>query len=54
MALDAGISTGGFTHCLLMNGVQRVYGVDVGYGQVTKFSFSLGVLGVQSRGFRGF
>ena len=33
-ALDAGISTGGFTDCLLQQGCQRVYGVDVGYGQV--------------------
>ena len=32
--LDAGISTGGFTDCLLQQGCQRVYGVDVGYGQV--------------------
>lgn len=34
VALDAGISTGGFTDCLLQHGVTRVYGVDVGYGQV--------------------
>lgn len=34
IALDAGISTGGFTDCLLKNGIKRVYGVDVGYGQV--------------------
>jgi 23S rRNA (cytidine1920-2'-O)/16S rRNA (cytidine1409-2'-O)-methyltransferase len=34
VALDAGISTGGFTDCLLQRGVARVYGVDVGYGQV--------------------
>lgn len=34
IALDAGISTGGFTDCLLQNGTARVYGVDVGYGQV--------------------
>jgi len=34
IALDAGISTGGFTDCLLQNGATRVYGVDVGYGQV--------------------
>jgi len=32
--LDAGLSTGGFTDCLLQNGAKRVYGVDVGYGQV--------------------
>ncbi len=33
-ALDAGISTGGFTDCLLQNEVKRVYGIDVGHGQV--------------------
>lgn len=33
-ALDAGISTGGFTDCLLQNGIKHVYGIDVGYGQV--------------------
>ena len=32
--LDAGLSTGGFTDCLLGRGVKKVYGVDVGYGQV--------------------
>lgn len=32
--LDGGISTGGFTDCLLKAGAKRVYGVDVGYGQV--------------------
>ncbi|NEQ26501.1 MAG: TlyA family RNA methyltransferase [Microcoleus sp. SIO2G3] len=34
ICLDAGISTGGFTDCLLQAGAARVYGVDVGYGQV--------------------
>jgi len=34
VALDAGISTGGFTDCLLQNGAKLVYGVDVGHGQV--------------------
>lgn len=34
VALDAGLSTGGFTDCLLQQGVKKVYGVDVGYGQV--------------------
>jgi len=35
VALDAGISTGGFTDCLLQHGATKVYGVDVGYGQVS-------------------
>lgn len=32
--LDCGISTGGFTDCLLQHGAALVYGIDVGYGQV--------------------
>ncbi len=34
VALDAGISTGGFTDCLLQHCAEHVYGIDVGYGQV--------------------
>nr|MCU0570533.1 TlyA family RNA methyltransferase [Oculatellaceae cyanobacterium Prado106] len=34
ICLDGGISTGGFTDCLLQSGAQLVYGIDVGYGQV--------------------
>jgi 23S rRNA (cytidine1920-2'-O)/16S rRNA (cytidine1409-2'-O)-methyltransferase len=34
ICLDGGISTGGFTDCLLQAGAKLVYGVDVGYGQV--------------------
>ncbi|KAA3474801.1 hemolysin A-like [Gossypium australe] len=34
IALDSGLSTGGFTDCLLQYGASYVYGVDVGYGQV--------------------
>jgi 23S rRNA (cytidine1920-2'-O)/16S rRNA (cytidine1409-2'-O)-methyltransferase len=32
--LDIGISTGGFTDCLLQRGAAHVFGVDVGRGQV--------------------
>lgn len=34
ICLDGGISTGGFTDCLLQAGARQVYGIDVGYGQV--------------------
>jgi 23S rRNA (cytidine1920-2'-O)/16S rRNA (cytidine1409-2'-O)-methyltransferase len=33
-ALDIGASTGGFTDCMLQRGVEKVYAVDVGYGQL--------------------
>jgi 23S rRNA (cytidine1920-2'-O)/16S rRNA (cytidine1409-2'-O)-methyltransferase len=34
ICLDGGISTGGFTDCLLQAGAKLVYGIDVGYGQL--------------------
>ncbi|MEB3271591.1 MAG: TlyA family RNA methyltransferase [Synechococcus sp.] len=33
VCLDGGISTGGFTDCLLQHGARCVYGIDVGYSQ---------------------
>ena len=31
---DIGASTGGFTDCMLQNGAEKVYAVDVGYNQL--------------------
>lgn len=33
-AMDIGASTGGFTDCMLQRGAEKVYAVDVGYGQL--------------------
>lgn len=34
VAIDVGASTGGFTDCLLQRDIQKVYAIDVGYGQM--------------------
>lgn len=34
ICMDVGSSTGGFTDCMLQNGAQKVYAVDVGHGQL--------------------
>ena len=34
VAFDVGVSTGGFTDCLLQEGTRKVYAIDVGYGQL--------------------
>lgn len=34
ICMDIGASTGGFTDCMLQNGAEKVYAIDVGYGQL--------------------
>ncbi|MEK7376951.1 MAG: TlyA family RNA methyltransferase, partial [Candidatus Margulisiibacteriota bacterium] len=34
ICLDIGASTGGFTDCILQNSAEKIYAVDVGYGQM--------------------
>lgn len=34
ICMDIGASTGGFSDCMLQNGAQKVYAIDVGYGQL--------------------
>lgn len=34
IAMDIGASTGGFTDCMLKEGIKKVYAIDVGYGQL--------------------
>ena len=36
-AIDVGASTGGFSHVLLERGIERIFCVDVGYGQLVSW-----------------
>ena len=39
ICVDIGVATGGFSHCMLMEGAKKVYGVDVGKGQIASEIF---------------
>jgi len=51
--MDIGASTGGFTDCMLQKGAQKVYAVDVGYGQLAwKLQKDLRVVNLERRNVR--
>ena len=53
--IDVGASTGGFTHCLLLEGAEMVVAIDVGYGQLDwKLRQDPRVLVVERTNFRYF
>lgn len=53
--LDVGISTGGFSDCLLQNGAKKIYGVDVGSAQLHwKLATDLRVVNFEGENFRYF
>jgi 23S rRNA (cytidine1920-2'-O)/16S rRNA (cytidine1409-2'-O)-methyltransferase len=53
IVMDIGASTGGFTDCMLQRGAQKVYAVDVGYGQLAwKLQKDLRVVNLERRNVR--
>ena len=53
ICLDIGASTGGFTDCFLQEGAQKVYAVDVGYGQLAwKLQMDPRVISIERTNFR--
>lgn len=36
VCVDGGISTGGFSDCLLQHGASKIYGIEVGHGQLAE------------------
>lgn len=55
VALDVGLSTGGFTDCLLQHGAKKIYGVDVGTNQLhQKLVSDARVVSFEKKNFRHF
>lgn len=53
VCMDIGASTGGFTDCLLQNGAQKVYALDVGHGQISeKLTKNPKVISIEKQNFR--
>ncbi|MBF7097115.1 TlyA family RNA methyltransferase [Alkalibacter mobilis] len=53
IAMDVGASTGGFTDCMLQYGADKVYSVDVGYGQLDwKLRSDARVVSMERKNFR--
>lgn len=53
ICMDVGASTGGFTDCMLQNGAQKVYAIDVGYGQLAwKLRTDTRVINLERTNFR--
>ena len=51
--IDIGASTGGFTDCLLQKGAEKVYALDVGYGQLDyKLRCDPRVINMEKQNFR--
>lgn len=52
---DIGASTGGFTHCMLLNGAKKVYAIDVGTNQLDyKLRVDDRVISMEKTNFRTF